>query len=110
MTLCIKTKAQCNCQPDEGVFCPDYKPDWYVQCLMDAITELRAAVPEDVRKDAFEDAAQRCRYYLKHQNYPTSWNDKDEFQRGVQIACENLEKIMLEESEKPSSNMNKEQS
>lgn len=43
MTLCIVTKAQCNCQPDEGVFCPDYKPDWYAQCLMDAITELRAA-------------------------------------------------------------------
>lgn len=42
MTLCIKTGYQCNCQPDDGVFCPDYKPDWYVQCLMDAITSLRS--------------------------------------------------------------------
>ena len=40
MSLCVKTGYQCNCQPDEGVFCPDYKPDKYVQCLMNAITEL----------------------------------------------------------------------
>jgi hypothetical protein len=40
MTLCVKTGAHCVCQPDEGAFCPDYKPDAYVQCLMDAITEL----------------------------------------------------------------------
>lgn len=42
MTLCVVTKGHCLCQPDEGVFCPDYKPDAYVQSLMDAITELRA--------------------------------------------------------------------
>lgn len=44
MTLCVKTGYQCSCQPDEGMFCPDYKPDWYVQCLMDAILELRKSL------------------------------------------------------------------
>lgn len=41
MTLCVVTKGHCLCQPDEGVFCPDYKPDAYVQSLMNAITELK---------------------------------------------------------------------
>src|SRR4051812_18379587 len=52
MTLCVKTGYQCICQPDEGVFCPDYKPDAYVQCLMDAITELRAPQSETARSTA----------------------------------------------------------
>jgi hypothetical protein len=51
MTLCVKTGYQCVCQPDEGVFCPDYKPDAYVQCLMDAITELRALQSETALTD-----------------------------------------------------------
>ena len=63
----------------------------------DAALRIR---PEEQRKEAFEDAAQECRYYLKHQNYPSSWDNKDEYQRGVQIACENLEKIMLERAER----------
>ena len=42
MTLCVKTGYSCMCQPDEGVFCPDYKPDKYIGCLMTAITELIA--------------------------------------------------------------------
>lgn len=46
MTLCVVTKGHCLCQPDEGVFCPDYKPDAYVQYLMDAIKELRTVRPE----------------------------------------------------------------
>ena len=40
VTLCVKTGYQCVCQPEDGVFCPDYKPDAYVQCLMNAIKEL----------------------------------------------------------------------
>jgi hypothetical protein len=40
MTLCVRTGGHCLCQPDEGVFCPDYRPDPYVQCLMDTITAL----------------------------------------------------------------------
>jgi hypothetical protein len=40
MTLCVIDKGHCMCNPDEGVFCPNYKPDAYVQYLMDAITEL----------------------------------------------------------------------
>jgi hypothetical protein len=56
---------------------------------------------EAIRREAFEDAAQQIRYYLKHQNYPSSWDNQDEYQRGVTIACENLEKIMLEEAQKP---------
>ena len=46
---------------------------------------------------AFERAAQICRYYLKHQNFPSRWEDKSEYEKGIQIACENLEKSMLEE-------------
>lgn len=61
---------------------------------------FQAVAPEAQRKEAFEDAAQHCRYYLKHQNFPSSWETKDEYQRGAQIVCENLEKIMLEEASK----------
>lgn len=46
---------------------------------------------------AFERAAQICRYYLKHQNFPSRWEDKSEYEKGIQIACENLAKSMLEE-------------
>lgn len=53
----------------------------------------------DARKEAFEDAAQRCRYYLKHQNYP-EWEDASEYEKGVMVACGNLEKIMLQEAAK----------
>lgn len=45
MTLCVRTGGHCLCQPDEGVFCPNYRPDAYVQCLMDTITELLKAPP-----------------------------------------------------------------
>ncbi len=41
MTVCIITGVQCTCQPDEAMWCPDYHPDWYAKCLMDAIVELR---------------------------------------------------------------------
>lgn len=56
-----------------------------------------AARPEGGRHEAFEEAAQKCRYYLKHQNFSQEQNDYD---LGVTAACENLEKIMLEEAEK----------
>jgi hypothetical protein len=46
---------------------------------------------------AFERAAQICRYYLKHQNFPSRWENKSEYEKGIQIACENLAKAMLEE-------------
>ena len=36
-----------------------------------------------------EKAAQVCRYYLKHQNLP-AWKEMDEFQKGVQVTCENI--------------------
>lgn len=51
-------------------------------------------------REAMEYAAQRCRYYLKHQDYPSRWEDKSEYQQGVQIACDNLAAIMLEEAGK----------
>lgn len=54
MTLCVKTGYQCNCQPDEGVWCPSYKPDAYVQSLMNAIVELRA------ERDAAERSCDAC--------------------------------------------------
>jgi hypothetical protein len=49
---------------------------------------------------AFERAAQVCRYYLKHQNHPTRWERKSQYEQGVQIACENLAELMLEEAAK----------
>jgi hypothetical protein len=51
-------------------------------------------------REAMEYAAQRCRYYLKHQDHPSRWEDKSEYQQGVQIACDNLAAIMLEEAGK----------
>lgn len=51
---------------------------------------------DDVK--AFEKAAQICRYYLKHQNFPSKWEDKSDYEKGVQIACENLAELMLEEA------------
>lgn len=47
----------------------------------------------------FGRAAQICRYYLKHQNYP-QWENQSEYEKGVQVACQNLEKLFLEEGEK----------
>lgn len=49
---------------------------------------------------AFERAAQICRYYLKHQNFPSRWENKSEYEKGIQIACENLAKAILEEAGK----------
>ena len=49
---------------------------------------------------AFERAAQICRYYLKHQNHPSRWDDKSDYEQGVQIACDNLAALMLEEAGK----------
>ena len=49
---------------------------------------------------AFERAAQICRYYLKHQNFPSRWESKSEYEKGIEIACENLAKSMLEEAGK----------
>jgi len=38
---------------------------------------------------AIRDAMKATRYYLKHQDYPTM--DKDDYQQGVTIACQNIE-------------------
>ena len=50
---------------------------------------------------SFERSAQIIRYYLKHQNY-SSWNDLSDFQQGATVACQNLERAMLEEASQPS--------
>ena len=42
MTLCVVHGKQCCCQPDEGVFCPDLKPNAYVASCHAAIKELIA--------------------------------------------------------------------
>lgn len=49
---------------------------------------------------ALDRAAQICRYYLKHQNHPSRWEDKSEYEKGVQVACENLATEMLNEAGK----------
>ena len=33
--------------------------------------------------EAFANAAQKIRYYLKHQNYPSDWSLLNNYQRGV---------------------------
>jgi curli biogenesis system outer membrane secretion channel CsgG len=58
-------------------------------------TDLELALAASLA--AFERAAQICRYYLKHQNFPSRWESKSEYEKGIQIACENLAKNMLEE-------------
>ena len=60
----------------------------------------RGAVAPAAACSAFERAAQLCRYYLKHQNHPSRWEAKSDYQQGVQIACENLAGLMLEEAGK----------
>ena len=51
-------------------------------------------------ENPFETAAKICRYYLKHQNYPSAWKDMSEYERGVEVACKNLEDLMLKEAVK----------
>lgn len=60
--------------------------------------ELSAMAVENakLREECFGRAAQICRYYLKHQNYP-GWDRQSEYEKGVTVACGNLEKEILEE-------------
>ena len=51
-------------------------------------------------ENPFETAAKIIRYYLKHQNYPSAWERMGEYEKGVAVACENLERLMLEEAKK----------
>lgn len=62
-------------------------------------TEL-GAVSQAATCSAFERAAQLCRYYLKHQNHSSRWEQKSDYEQGVQIACENLASLMLKEAGK----------
>lgn len=74
----------CNCGADEH--------NAEVQEVVAAILSAPAST--------FERAAKICRYYLKHQNHPSRWEDKSEFEKGVQVACDNLAALMLQEAEK----------
>jgi hypothetical protein len=69
-------------------------PGW--QDVVDVLTRSAAALRQDSSGgvgETWEDAAQVCRYYLKHQNF-----EESEYAQGATIACENLEKIMLEKA------------
>lgn len=66
------------------------------------IAKLRADL-DSARKESFERAAQICRYYLKHQDQPSRWDDQSEYEKGTTIACGNLAKLMLDELPTPSS-------
>jgi len=44
--------------------------------------------------EIWELAAQRCRYYLKHQGF-SNWDGLGEYARGVTVACNNLEEEFL---------------
>jgi hypothetical protein len=48
----------------------------------------------------YEEAAEIVRYYLKHQNHPSVWEYMGEFEKGVAVTCENLERLMLEEAKR----------
>jgi len=39
--------------------------------------------------------SQLIRYYLKHQDQPTSWESMNEYERGVSVTCGNLENIAI---------------
>jgi len=51
-------------------------------------------------EEATSKAAQKVRYYLKHQNYP-AWEKASEFERGVMIACKNVEEIIAPHKPEP---------
>lgn len=56
---------------------------------------LKAGLEEAARiayREGMKRAAQRVRYYLKHQRI-----DDDSFSKGITITCENLESIIEEE-------------
>lgn len=46
--------------------------------------------------EVYSEIAQRIRYYLKHQNYSFDWKELTDFQKGVQVTCENLEELVLD--------------
>lgn len=83
----------------------EQQADQRTQDFVDAnqeIAKLRAEL-DGARKESFERAAQICRYYLKHQDQPSRWDDQSEYEKGITIACGNLEKLMLDELPAPSS-------
>lgn len=49
-----------------------------------------------IKDECAENIQQAVRYYLKYQNYPM-WEDKSEYQKGVQVACENIEELIEED-------------
>lgn len=67
--------------------------------MKDETNTPKGPLEREVRRDTLEWAAQRCRYYLKRQNIG-SWDDATDFEKGVEVACQNLERIMLEEARK----------
>lgn len=48
-----------------------------------------------VEVKVLEEAAQKCRYYLKNQNYQIYENTNDPYEHGVIIATENIEDILI---------------
>jgi hypothetical protein len=54
-----------------------------------------------VRREALEQAAQRCRYYAKHQNFERDLEtgELSEYAKGVEITCDNLSGIFEDEAD-----------
>lgn len=48
-----------------------------------------------VEVKVLEDATQKCRYYLKNQNYPIYEKTNDPYEHGAIIATENIEDILI---------------
>lgn len=93
--------------------CKEWHCDEQISDLKEEIEQLQSEVKECTCKDQFwmasararkaekegykagvEDAAQVCRYYLKHQNF--SIHDKGDFTTAVVITCNNVEKAIME--------------
>jgi hypothetical protein len=97
-------KIEMNTTPETN----EWRKAWagesqYADPIVDSAVEVMQKLETErnaARREALEYAAQRCRYYIKHQDYPSRWEDKSEYQQGVQIACDNLAEIMLEEAGK----------
>ena len=68
--------------------------------LKERIASALSASPAAAVAEAYEDAAQRCRYYLKHQNFERDLDTgkQSDFADGTEIACSNLSDIFEEKA------------
>lgn len=71
-----------------------------IVCNYDETAAALTAEFAAVRREALEQAAQRCRYYAKHQNFERDLEtgELSEYANGVEITCDNLSGIFEDEA------------